>query len=97
MDNLAPHKNDQTVALILAAGAHVRFLPAYPDFRYWRLRAVEVVDGACHEAEGRHYTVGSPRRSRQTNHFGRPNAQKTSKTTFSCGSRATPRTSTPLR
>jgi transposase len=32
MDNLAPHKNEQTVALITAAGASVRFLPAYsPD------------------------------------------------------------------
>lgn len=32
MDNLAPHKNDQTVALITAAAATVRFLPAYsPD------------------------------------------------------------------
>lgn len=32
MDNLAPHKNDQTLALISAAGASVRFLPAYsPD------------------------------------------------------------------
>jgi len=32
MDNLAPHKNDQTVALITAGGASVRFLPAYsPD------------------------------------------------------------------
>jgi transposase len=32
MDNLAPHKNDQTLALIAAAGASVRFLPAYsPD------------------------------------------------------------------
>lgn len=32
MDNLAPRKNDQTMALITAAGASVRFLPAYsPD------------------------------------------------------------------
>jgi transposase len=32
MDNLAPHKNEQTVALIVQAGASVRFLPAYsPD------------------------------------------------------------------
>jgi len=32
MDNLAPHKHDQTVALITAVGASVRFLPAYsPD------------------------------------------------------------------
>jgi transposase len=32
MDNLAPHKNEQTVALIVATGASVRFLPAYsPD------------------------------------------------------------------
>ena len=32
MDNLSPHKNEQTVALITAAGATVRFLPAYsPD------------------------------------------------------------------
>ena len=32
MDNLAPHKNEHTVALIVAAGASVRFLPAYsPD------------------------------------------------------------------
>jgi transposase len=32
MDNLSPHKNDQTLALILAAGAQVMFLPAYsPD------------------------------------------------------------------
>jgi len=33
MDNLSPHKNDQTLALISQAGATVRFLPAYsPDF-----------------------------------------------------------------
>ncbi len=32
MDNLAPHKHDQTLALITAAGATARFLPAYsPD------------------------------------------------------------------
>jgi transposase len=32
MDNLGPHKNEQTLALITAAGATVRFLPAYsPD------------------------------------------------------------------
>lgn len=32
MDNLSPHKNDQTLALITAAGASTRFLPAYsPD------------------------------------------------------------------
>jgi transposase len=32
MDNLGPHKNAQTVALIAAAQASVRFLPAYsPD------------------------------------------------------------------
>jgi len=32
MDNLGPHKNEQTIALIAAAGASVRFLPAYsPD------------------------------------------------------------------
>jgi len=32
MDNLAPHKNEQTVALIAATGASARFLPAYsPD------------------------------------------------------------------
>lgn len=32
MDNLGPHKNEQTLALIAAAGATVRFLPAYsPD------------------------------------------------------------------
>ncbi len=33
MDNLGAHKNDHTLALIHAAGAQVRFLPAYsPDF-----------------------------------------------------------------
>jgi transposase len=32
MDNLAPHKNENTVALITATGASVRFLPAHsPD------------------------------------------------------------------
>ena len=32
MDNLSPHKSDQTLALIVAAGAEVLFLPAYsPD------------------------------------------------------------------
>jgi transposase len=32
MDNLAPHKNDQTLDLIAQAGAGVLFLPAYsPD------------------------------------------------------------------
>lgn len=33
MDNLSPHKSDQTLALIIEAGAQVLFLPAYsPDF-----------------------------------------------------------------
>jgi transposase len=33
MDNLAPHKSDPTLELILQAGAQVLFLPAYsPDF-----------------------------------------------------------------
>lgn len=33
MDNLSPHKSDQTLALIMEAGAQVLFLPAYsPDF-----------------------------------------------------------------
>ena len=33
MDNLSPHKSDQTLALIVGAGAQVLFLPAYsPDF-----------------------------------------------------------------
>jgi len=33
MDNLAPHKNEETLALITQAGAQARFLPAYsPDF-----------------------------------------------------------------
>jgi transposase len=32
MDNLGPHKNEQTLALITAVGACARFLPAYsPD------------------------------------------------------------------
>jgi transposase len=32
MDNLGPHKNEQTLALITAVGASARFLPAYsPD------------------------------------------------------------------
>ena len=32
MDNLSPHKNDQTLSLIEQAGAQVLFLPAYsPD------------------------------------------------------------------
>jgi transposase len=32
MDNLGAHKNEQTLALLAAAGATVRFLPAYsPD------------------------------------------------------------------
>jgi transposase len=32
MDNLSPHKSEPTLALIAAAGASVRFLPAYsPD------------------------------------------------------------------
>jgi len=32
MDNLSPHKSEPTLALILQAGAFVRFLPAYsPD------------------------------------------------------------------
>lgn len=32
MDNLSPHKHEQTVELIVQAGASVRFLPAYsPD------------------------------------------------------------------
>jgi transposase len=33
MDNLGAHKNEATLALITAAGAQTRFLPAYsPDF-----------------------------------------------------------------
>lgn len=33
MDNLSPHKNESTLSLIVQAGAHVLFLPAYsPDF-----------------------------------------------------------------
>jgi transposase len=33
MDNLAPHKNPETVRLLEQAGVHVRFLPPYsPDF-----------------------------------------------------------------
>lgn len=33
MDNLLPHKSDQTLALIIETGAQVLFLPAYsPDF-----------------------------------------------------------------
>ncbi len=32
LDNLRAHKNEDTIALIVAAGAQVRFLPAYsPD------------------------------------------------------------------
>ncbi len=32
MDNLSPHKNEQTLSLIAATGASTRFLPAYsPD------------------------------------------------------------------
>lgn len=32
MDNLSPHKNEQTLALIAKAGAQAQFLPAYsPD------------------------------------------------------------------
>lgn len=51
MDNLAPHKSDPTLALIVQAGAEVLFLPAYsPDFnpieKMWsklktRLRSAE--------------------------------------------------------
>ena len=33
MDNLSPHKNERTLALLAQAGAEVAFLPAYsPDF-----------------------------------------------------------------
>ena len=33
MDNLAPHKSEETLALIRAVGAEILFLPAYsPDF-----------------------------------------------------------------
>ena len=33
MDNLSPHKSDDTLKLIMEAGAQVLFLPAYsPDF-----------------------------------------------------------------
>lgn len=33
MDNLSPHKNEQTLTLIKQAGAQTQFLPAYsPDF-----------------------------------------------------------------
>lgn len=39
MDNLSPHKNEQTIALIVAAGASVRFLPAYsPDLNPIEMR-----------------------------------------------------------
>ena len=30
IDNLAPHKNEETIALIEAGGATAHFLPAYP-------------------------------------------------------------------
>ena len=34
MDNLTPHKNEETLALIEAVGVSVRFLPAYsPDLK----------------------------------------------------------------
>jgi transposase len=51
MDNLGPHKNEETLALITAAGAEALFLPAYsPDLnpieKMWskvknRLRSLE--------------------------------------------------------
>ena len=51
MDNLSPHKNEETLALITQAGAEVLFLPAYsPDLnpieKMWskvknRLRSLE--------------------------------------------------------
>jgi transposase len=51
MDNLAPHKNEETLTLITQAGAQALFLPAYsPDFnpieKMWskvknRLRSLE--------------------------------------------------------
>lgn len=46
MDNLSPHKNDATLALIAAAGATVAFLPAYsPDLNPIELMWSKVKQG----------------------------------------------------
>ena len=49
MDNLSPHKNEQTLALIATAGAGVRFLPAYsPDLTVGaRMRTVLGLDAVA--------------------------------------------------
>jgi transposase len=55
MDNLGAHKNERTIALIEAAGAEVRFLPAYsPD-----LNPIEMmwskVKALLRKAQARHH------------------------------------------
>jgi transposase len=42
MDNLSPHKDSSTLALLTEAGAEVRFLPAYsPDLNQSHREYVE--------------------------------------------------------
>lgn len=49
MDNLGAHKNEQTLALLAAAGATVRFLPAYsPDLNPIEMMWIQGKDLAPH-------------------------------------------------
>jgi len=53
MDNLAPHKNEETIALIEAAGASAHFLPAYsPDLNPHR-KDVEQGEGTAPQCRGK--------------------------------------------
>ncbi len=53
MNNLGPHKNEQTLALIAAAGASARFLPAYsPDLNPMEMMWSKV-KGLLRSAEAR--------------------------------------------
>ncbi len=50
MDNLSPHKNEHTAALIATAGAEVRFLPAYsPDAQPHRKDVEQRSKRCCRE------------------------------------------------
>jgi transposase len=53
MDNLSPHKSDQTLALLAAAGAQVLFLPAYSPDVYPFVQMWSKIKGLLRSAEAR--------------------------------------------
>ena len=64
MDNLAPHKSEETLALIEAAGAEVRFLPAYsPDFnpieKMWSKVKQSLRSAEARDEEELHQAIGA--------------------------------------